>query len=209
MLNSNTKTEMANALSHGVGLLFTLMAAPVAIGFAIKNHPVSIVFAVAFYCFTMLLMFTFSTLYHAFQNPEAKPLLRIFDHISIFFLIGGSYTPFVVQFTSASTATWFLWLQWILIGLGILKKIYFTGQYRLLSSLVYIGIGSMVFLLGGAFWESLPAKVIILLALGGAFYLIGVIFYQNQKIPYNHFIWHVFVLVACIAHYAAVLLTVL
>jgi len=145
---SEIKTEMANALSHGMGILQTVVASPVLIATVIpKNNP-TLTFGVAFYCFTILLMFTFSTLYHAFSNTLVKKTLRIFDHISIFFLIGGTYVPFVILFTSPQTAFWFLIIQWTLIALGVIKKVFFTGQFRLLSTLIYIFIGCLVFFLG-------------------------------------------------------------
>jgi hemolysin III len=202
---ASLKAEIANSLSHGFGILFAVIASPLLISLATKNNNDSFVFAVAFYSFTMLLVFTTSTLYHAFDNPKVKKTLRMFDHISIFFLIGGSYVPFVVKYTPNNTAVWFLSIQWTLIALGIIKKIFFTGKFRLLSSLIYIFIGSMVVFLGTDFWHSIPQKAIYFIIAGGLSYLIGVIFYQNRKIPYNHFIWHMFVLAAAILHWVGVL----
>jgi hemolysin III len=205
---SEIKTEFANALSHGFGILFTIVAAPVLITLSIQKSNPTLTFVVAFYCFSLLLMFTFSTLYHAFANPLVKKNLRIFDHISIFFLIGGSYAPFIVLFTPPQTAFWFFIVQWSLIALGVIKKIFYTGKFRLLSTLLYIFIGSLVLFLGTDFWKQLPEKSIYLLITGGLFYLIGTVFYQNRKIPYNHFIWHLFVFFAAIAHYFGILVAI-
>ncbi|MDZ7935786.1 MAG: hemolysin III family protein [Emticicia sp.] len=205
---SETKTEIANTLSHGLGILLTVVASPVLITRVTQTNNPPLTFGVAFYCFTMLLMFTFSTLYHAFSNPLVKKTLRIFDHISIFFLIGGTCIPFVILFTPHQTASWFLITQWTLITLGVVKKIFFTGQFRLLSTLIYIFIGCLVFFLGSSFWNLMPNKSIYLLITGGGLYLIGTVFYQNQTIPYNHFIWHLFVLFAAFCHYFAVLLAI-
>lgn len=204
---SEIKSEVANSILHGLGILFTIVATPVLVSMASSKASPLLLFAVPFYCFTLLLMFTFSTLYHAFSNPIAKKVLRVFDHISIFFLIGGTYAPFIVLFTPPQTALYFFVIQWTLITLGIVKKIFYTGQFRLVSSLIYIFIGCMVFFLGNDFWGQLPQNSIYLLVGGGASYLIGVIFYQNQKIPYNHFIWHLFVLFAAVLHYFAVLVS--
>jgi hemolysin III len=190
---SEIKTELANALSHGLGILFTIVASPVLVAMVVpKSNPT----------------LTFSTLYHAFDNPLVKKTLRIFDHISIFFLIGGSYAPFIVLCTSPQTAFWFLIAQWTLIALGIVIKVFYTGKYRLLSSINYIFIGCMVFFLGSDFWNNMPEKSIYFLATGGLLYLVGVIFYQNRKIPYNHFIWHLFVLSAAVFIYFGVLVAV-
>jgi hemolysin III len=202
---SEIKTELANALSHGLGILLTIIATPVLITLTVQKSNPTLTLAVAFYCFSILLMFTFSTLYHSFSNPLVKKTLRIFDHISIFFLIGGTYAPFIVLFTPPQTAFWFFIIQWSLIALGVVKKIFYTGKFRLLSTLIYIFIGCLVFFIGSDFWHQMPQKSIYLLATGGLLYLIGVIFYQNQKIPFNHFIWHLFVFLAVVFHYFSVL----
>lgn len=199
------KIELANALSHGFGILLTIITAPILIALAMPKSNPTFTFAVAFYCFTILLMFTFSTLYHAFSNPLVKKTLRIFDHISIFFLIGGTYAPFIVLFTPPKTAFWFFIIQWSLIALGVTLKIFYTGKFRLLSTLIYIFIGCLVFFIGSDFWHQMPQNSIYLLIAGSLLYLIGVVFYQNQKIPYNHFIWHLFVLLAVVFHYYSVL----
>lgn len=205
---SEIRTEMVNALSHGLGILLTVVASPVLIARVVQTNNPTLTFGVAFYCFTILLMFTFSTLYHAFSNPLVKKTLRIFDHISIFFLIGGTYVPFIILFTSSQTAFWFFIIQWTLIALGVVKKVLFTGQFRLISTLIYIFIGCMVIFLGSSFWNLMPENSIYLLIAGGILYLIGTVFYQNQKNQYNHFIWHLFVFFAAFCHYFAVLLAV-
>ncbi|CAH0994706.1 hypothetical protein EMA8858_00818 [Emticicia aquatica] len=205
---SEIKTELANAISHGLGILFTIIASPILIALVVQKSDSILTFSVAFYCFSLLLMFTFSTLYHAFANPLVKKTLRIFDHISIFFLIGGTYAPFIILFTPSNTAFWFFIIQWSLIALGVLKKIFYTGKFRLLSTLIYIFIGCLVFFIDSDFWTQLPNKSIYFLIAGGLSYLIGVIFYQNQKIPYNHFIWHLFVFFAAIFHYFGILVAI-
>lgn len=208
-MNNNyaTKTELANALSHGIGILMTIVGTPLLI-LQIDPNNLTLRFGVGFYCFTLLMMFSSSTIYHAVTEPFIKKNLRIIDHISIFFLIGGSYMPFIILLTPANTAFWFLIVQWSLILAGITLKIFFTGQYRLLSSGIYIFMGCMVFLLGADFWHKIPSVSAYLVLAGGASYIGGVYFYQNQKIPYNHFIWHLFVLLAAILHYLSVFLMV-
>jgi hemolysin III len=196
---------LGNALSHGIGILFAIIASPVLIAIAVQKDNPGLVLTVAFYCFTMLMMFTFSTLYHAFQQPEVKKTLRIFDHISIFFLIGGSYGPYIVLFTSVETAFWFLLVQWVLILIGAFLKVFYTGQFRLLSSMIYLGLGCMVFGLGKSFWQSISSVSMYYLLLGGLFYIVGIYFYQNQKLKNNHLIWHFFVLFAAISIYVSVL----
>ncbi len=200
------KSEIANAFSHGLGIILTLSFGPLLITKAQNTGIKGLGFGVALYCFGLLMVFTFSTLYHAFSNPLAKRALRVFDHISIFFLIGGSYIPFVILFTNSQTAHLFFVIQWSLIALGILKKVFYTGRFRLLSSLIYIFIGCMIFFFDFGFWKRIPNIPFYFVVTGGLSYLLGVVFYQNQKIPYNHFIWHLFVLFAAVCHFVGVYL---
>ncbi len=205
-IKSSKQEEIKNALSHGMGFLLTIVAAPLAIAKAVQTNQANLIFGVTFYCFSLLCMFAFSTVYHAFQDIETKATIRKFDHIAIFVLIGGSYIPFVILYTPVNTAFWFFTSQWTLIALGIIKKFFLTGKFRLLSSIIYIFIGCMVFFLGADFWRQIPSNAINYLVAGGLLYLVGVIFYQNTKIKNNHFIWHLFVLFAAFSHFWAVYL---
>ena len=200
------KSEIANALSHGVGIILIIAFGPLLVVKAQNSEIPHLGLGTAFYCLGLMMVFTFSTLYHSFFNPLAKRALRVFDHISIFFLIGGTYVPFIILFLEPAAAQKFLIIQWSIIGLGIIKKVFYTGRFRLLSSLIYIFIGCMVFFFDMSFWSKIPTVSFYFLLAGGLSYLIGVIFYQNQKIPYNHFIWHLFVLFAAICHFIAVYL---
>jgi hemolysin III len=200
------KAEIANAVSHGIGLILSLAFGPLVVNLAINKEIKHLGFGVSIYFLGLLMVFAFSTLYHAVFNPLAKRALRILDHISIFFLIGGTYIPFIILFTEPATAKMFFTVQWSLIALGIIKKVFYTGRLRLLSSLIYIFIGSMIFFFDPAFWGRIPEVPFYFLVAGGLSYLVGVIFYQNQKIPYNHLIWHLFVLFAAVFHFVAVYL---
>ncbi len=200
------KSEIANAFSHGLGIILTMSFGPLLITKAQNNGINGLGFGVAIYCFGLLMVFTFSTLYHAFSNPLAKRVLRVFDHISIFFLIGGSYIPFVILFTEPNIAQSFFIVQWSLIALGIIKKVFYTGRFRLLSSLIYIFIGCLIFFYDSDFLKRIPIIPFYFVLAGGLSYLLGVIFYQNQKITYNHFVWHLFVLFAAICHFVGVYL---
>ncbi len=192
--NFSEAHERANALSHGIGAAAALGMFPV---FWAKFASFSeIHFSILLYFFSILFMLISSTAYHAIKNPKLKPRLRVFDHIAIFFVIGATTLPFVVKFASPEKAQLFAVVQWSLIGLGSILKIFFTGRYRLFSSLIYILIGAMVLTLGIDFWSSIPDVSFYAILAGGLLYLIGVFFYQNRKIPFNHFIWHLFVLAA-------------
>jgi hemolysin III len=198
------RIEMANALSHGVGLILVLAFSPLLFLKAQHSAIPHLPLAISLYVFGLLMVFTFSTLYHATQQAEVKGLLRIFDHISIFLLIAGTYLPLVLLHADPVRAQWLLRIQWIVILAGLINKIWFTGRFRLLSSLVYIGLGVMVLAMGEQFWSSLPDLSFYFLVGGGAMYLLGVVFYQIRQWQYNHFIWHLFVLAAAVLHFLAV-----
>lgn len=195
---------MANAISHGIGIIAVLAFSPLLFLKANSQNSNLILPAISAYVFGLLMVFTFSTLYHATFEPTAKKILRIFDHISIFLLIGGTYFPFVVLYAEPERAKWFLGIQWTIILVGIINKIFFTGKFRLLSSLIYIGIGAMVLGIGQGFWQNMPVLSVYFLIGGGLLYVVGVYFYQNQNIKYHHFIWHLFVLGAAKLHFLAV-----
>lgn len=202
------KTELANALSHGIGIILILAFSPLLFFKAYESGIPFLTAAVSFYVFGLLMVFTFSTLYHATENPAAKSILRIFDHISIFLLIGGTYLPLVLLHADPVRAKWLLTVQWVVISAGIVNKVLFTGRFRLLSSIVYIGLGGMVLAIGEKFWADLPLTSFYLLTGGGLLYLFGVLFYQIRTWQYNHFIWHLFVLAAAILHFLSVLFAI-
>ena len=198
------KIELANALSHGIGIILILAFSPLLFLKAHQSGVPLLTAAVSFYVFGLLMVFTFSTLYHATENPVAKSILRIFDHISIFLLIGGTYLPLVLLHADPVRARWLLMIQWVVIVAGVINKALFTGRFRLLSSLVYIGLGVMVLAMGEKFWSELPPLSLYLLVGGGLMYLFGVLFYQIRSWHYNHFIWHLFVLAAAILHFLCI-----
>ncbi len=192
--NFTPSHERANALSHGIGALIAICLIPV---FCLKFEEIKVLhFSIALYFFSILFMLFSSTAYHAVKKQSLKPKLRVLDHIAIFFVIGATTLPFVVQFANPEKARFFAISQWTLIGLGSLLKVFFTGRFRLFSSIIYTLIGAMVLTLGTDFWSSIPDFSFYAILAGGALYLIGVFFYQNRNIPYNHFIWHLFVLAA-------------
>ena len=197
---------MANALSHGLGILLVLAFSPLLFIKAhlseIKNLPL----AIGVYVLGLLMVFTFSTLYHATVNLSIKKILRVFDHISIFILIGGTYLPLVLLHADPTRAKYLLTIQWLIILAGIIKKVFFTGRFEALSTSVYVVLGIMTLGTGKTFWQSLPTSSLYLIVAGGLMYLIGVVFYQNRKLAYGHFIWHIFVLTAAILHFLAIYL---
>lgn len=205
MSNYTRKQEIANIITHAAGILFGVVAVPALLYAAVKNQAPAIqLTALAIYCFSLLLVFSTSTIYHSITKPKLKKLWRSIDHIAIFFLIAGSATPIVVRYVPEGTATTFLIIQWSLVLAGTIFKLFFTGKYRLVSTLIYIAMGMLPLIIGAPLWNALPMAVYTAIIVGGAFYLTGTFFYMSKKLTYSHAIWHVFVLGGSIAHFAAI-----
>ena len=206
--HSTLRLEIANSITHGIGIIFGIAALPVLSAIAAhKDHTVAVVGA-AIYGFSFILLFTFSTLYHAFQNPKVKAVLHVFDHISIYFLIAGTYTPFLLNYMMNTTGIVMLSVLWGLTLIGISFKIFFTGRFNYVSTVIYLGMGWILLFSGRQFFAAIPGPVLTMIIIGGLLYSIGVIFYLWEKLYYHHVIWHLFVLAAAICHYVAVLLMV-
>jgi hemolysin III len=202
------RLEIANSITHGIGIIFGIAALPVLSALAAKKDNTTAVIGAAVYGFCFLLLFSFSTLYHAFQHPRAKKIMHVFDHISIYFLIAGTYTPFLLNYMLNSTGITMLCVLWGLTVLGILFKIFFTGKFNFLSTLVYVGMGWILLFSGRKFFAAVPWPVLIMIIIGGVLYTLGTVFYLWEKLYYHHVIWHLFVLAAAICHYVAVLLMI-
>jgi hemolysin III len=198
--------DFTNALIHGIGILFGISALPVLAAIAVKTGSISAILGVTVYAFGFLMTFTFSTLYHSVRDVATKKNLRILDHISIYILIAGTYTPFLLMYMPDSFGITLLVVQWSLVVIGIVFKLLYTGKFKIFSTLVYIAMGCLLFVGGKTFFVILPTSALVWLVIGGGLYIFGCIFYLNKKISYHHAIWHLFVLSAAICHYVAVLL---
>ena len=200
--------EIVNSMIHGFGMLFGIISIPVLTAIAAKTANVTAIVGASIYGFCFLMLFTFSTLYHSFQQPQVKRTLEIFDHISIYFLIAGTYTPFLLIYLNDTFGITLLCILWGLTLLGIFFKIFFTGRFDIISVIIYISMGWILVVGGRRFFSALPTDVLIFVIAGGVLYSIGIIFYLWQGFKWNHAIWHFMVLVAAISHYVAVLLAI-
>lgn len=202
------REERLNALTHGVGILLGL------VGFYLlweqnRNTTFYSVFSVLVYSCSIILLFTASTLYHLVNAKQLKTRLRILDHISIYYLIAGTYTP-VALITLADGNGWLIfYLIWALAIGGTLLKIFFTGKFEVLSLMLYLIMGWMIVFDLSNLIDKTTTKGLFLIFLGGAFYTLGIFFYVVRKIPYNHLIWHIFVLGGAISHWFYVYLEVI
>ncbi|MBK9254422.1 MAG: hemolysin III family protein [Saprospiraceae bacterium] len=196
------KEEKANTITHAAGLLLMVLSAPLLINKMIEGGAWLITGGLSF-CFGALFVFLSSTFYHLSIHESKKKLWRTIDHIAIFFLIGGTYTPFILKYYPTSDGMKFLALHWILILTGIIFKVFYTGKLEIVSTLMYVFLGWMVVFIYQPITSNMNDNVFMWLMIGGISYTIGVIFYIWEKLPYNHSIWHLFVLGGCFGHYAA------
>lgn len=202
----NLEQELANSLTHGVGILFGVVAISLMVTFAVLYGTATEIFAVSLFGGALLLLYTFSTLYHAIQHEKTKGLLRIFDHISIYFLIAGTYTPFLL-IGLGGTLGWVMFgLVWFIAHAGMFFKVFYKTRFPKLSLFLYLGMGWIAVFAAKPIYMNIDPAVIGLLLGGGAFYTIGTIFYINKKIKYAHAIWHLFVLGGTVTHFIGVML---
>jgi hemolysin III len=201
--------EIANALTHGLGAVVSLGAGAVLItltalwgdGWQLAG---AIVFSIA-----LLLLYVASTLYHAIVHPVAKARLKVFDHCAIYLLIAGTYTPFTLVGLRGTTG-WVLFATiWTLAAAGIVFKLFYTGRFKLVSTLIYIAMGWIVVFAIEPLMDALEPWTLAWLFAGGVAYTVGTLFYLSRRIPYSHAIWHAFVLTGSICHFVAVALQVL
>jgi len=207
-LELRIRQELINSLTHGFGILFGIISIPILLAQAAKNDNPQNTIGAAIYGFSFLMVFTFSTLYHGFQQANIKRLMKIFDHISIYFLIAGTYTPFLLIYMNNSLGLTLLITLWVLTFLGTIFKCFFCGRWEIFSTIVYLAMGWIMLVAGRSFFANMPSTVITLIITGAALYTMGVVFYIREKYFYSHAVWHSFVLVAAICHYVAVLIAV-
>ena len=201
--------EIANSVSHGIGVGLSIAALALLVTFAsLMGDPWRIV-SFSIYGATLILLYLSSTLYHGFKRPTLKRLFRVFDHAAIYLLIAGTYTPFLLV-TMRGAWGWSLFgIIWGLAVTGIVTTVLFMERLRILSVLTYLGMGWMVVIAIRPLVDSLPFGGMVLLAIGGVLYTLGVVFYILKRIPFNHAIWHLFVLGGSISHFFSILLYVL
>lgn len=202
------KQEIVNSIIHAFGIFFGIISIPILTALATKNANVTGIVGASIYGFCFLMLFTFSTLYHSFQQPQVKRVLEILDHISIYFLIAGTYTPFLLIYLNNSFGITLLSVLWGLTVLGIFFKIFFTGRFEIISLIIYILMGCILIVGGRIFFTELPTDVLIFILIGGGLYIVGIIFYLWEGFTWHHAVWHFFVLAAAVCHYVAVLLAV-
>ena len=202
------RQELVNSIVHGFGILFGIICIPILIALSAKTDNINAIIGSGIYGFCFLMVFTFSTLYHGFQHEKVKHTLKIFDHISIYYLIAGTYTPIVLIYNNNSFGITLLCVLWSLTVLGTIFKIFYCGRWEIISTGVYLLMGWSMLAGGNEFFLRMPDTVLHMVVAGGVVYSVGTVFYLWDKYTYSHAIWHLCVLAAAICHFVAILLSV-
>ncbi|NKI33542.1 PAQR family membrane homeostasis protein TrhA [Croceivirga thetidis] len=191
--------EKWNTYSHAIAIPLSI------IGFFILlmkfEENSRLFFPVIIYSLSLILLFSASTIYHFIDNPPLKKKLRILDHISIYYLIAGTYTPFCMALLMESKGSLLLYLVWGIAIFGTLLKILFTGKFEIFSLTLYGIMGWLVIIDLPYLISNTSSNLLLYLTLGGVCYTFGIIFYANNRIPFGHVIWHLFVLGGAIFHW--------
>lgn len=196
--------ENLNVISHGFGLVLSGIVFPFlvvkAFSFPGFWKPASFII----YGLSLLILYAASTFYHAAKNPKKRRKLNIFDHAAIYVLIAGSYSPFCLVGLDSNLGWYMFIFVWLFALIGVILKLFFTGKFDKISTAMYLLMGWQVMFFIKPLVQSLSAEGLQYLIAGGVFYSVGAILYSIKKIPYNHFIFHVFVLLGSISHFIAI-----
>ena len=204
-----TSEEVANALTHGLGALLSVVGLTMLVVYAVMEKDPWRIVSVSIFGSTLILMYGASTLYHAIPHSHVKRWLRVCDHCAIYLLIAGTYTPFMLVSLRGPWGWSIFGVVWGIAAAGCLFKAFSSDGYHQrwwhwVSSAVYIAMGWVVLIAFKPVVQSLPAGAVWLLFIGGLSYTGGVLFFMWERLPYNHAIWHLFVLSGSIAHFLAV-----
>ena len=197
--------ELANALTHGLGATAALAGGAVLVTLAAMYGDAwqlggAIVFGIC-----LLLLYVASTLYHAIQHPVLKARLKVFDHCAIYLLIAGTYTPFTLIGLRDGPGWWMFAAIWTLALAGVAFKLFFTGRFKLLSTIVYVAMGWLVLAAIMPVFRALDGWTFGWLLAGGISYTLGTFFYHRPSMRYSHAIWHMFVIAGSVCHYVSVM----
>jgi hemolysin III len=201
--------EIANSVTHGIGAGLSIAGLTLLVVLAAIYGDVWRVVSFSIYGSSLVLLYLASTLYHSIQHPKVKQVLRIFDHSAIYLLIAGTYTPFTLVSMRGPWGWTMFGVVWGLALLGIAFKTVFIGRYEKLATAAYVLMGWLVVVAFKEMMVAIPPGGVAWLMAGGVVYTLGVLFYAWQKLPYNHAIWHLFVLGGSTCHFFAILFHVL
>ena len=201
--------ELANSLTHGLGAVMGVAALVVMVSLAVLHGSARHVVGAAVFGSALILLYTMSTLYHAFRGDRVKRVFKILDHNSIFILIAGTYTPLCLVTLQGGWRWSILGVIWSLAALGIVVKSIFIGRMGWLSLAIYLGMGWIAVIAIRPLAQALPLGGLAWLFGGGLFYSLGTAFYVWKNLKFHHAVWHLFVLAGSLCHVMVVLLFVI
>ena len=196
--------ELMNWISHSLGILFVVPAGSWLLYTSWQTQTWQGFIAVLVFILGFLILYSSSSLYHYMVDHPRRSLFRKLDHISIFIMIAGTYTPFLVIYLDNFIGKLYLTILWFLVVGGTIYKLYLLGKYRWISLLLYLFMAWILVFNFKAFSSALPVLSLKWLFVGGLFYMLGIVFYVWKRLPFNHFIWHLFVFGGSLSHFIAV-----
>jgi len=201
--------ELANAITHGVGLVFSIIGFVILLALAMMRGGPWQIAGCAIYGVTLVCLYAASTLYHSVLSPRFKRALLIFDHCAIYSLIAGTYTPFLLVNLRGPWGWSLFGVMWGLALGGILFKLWFVDHFPIMSTSFYVLMAWAGVVAVKPVLAHVPAAGLFWLVVGGLMYMLGVVFYASKRIPHHHAIWHIFVMGGSTCHYVAVLYAVI
>ncbi|MFN2400627.1 MAG: hemolysin III family protein [Gemmatimonadaceae bacterium] len=196
--------EIANSVSHGVGLVAALAATPFLIAHAASSGSAAFIVGACVFSATMVLLYLASTLYHALPRGKAKRVFQVIEHSAIFLLIAGTYTPFTLGVLRGAWGWTLFALVWSLAAVGVLMRVEGGVRHPAFPLILYLAMGWLMVVAIRPLWLRVPLSGLLWLLLGGVAYTAGVAFYAAKRLRYGHFVWHLFVLAGTTCHFIAV-----
>jgi len=200
--------ELVNGLTHGTGAVLSAAGLVVLVVLACLHGTTPHIVSCSVYGTTLLLLYTASTLYHTVRSPNLKHIFKVIDHSCIYLLIAGTYTPFTLVTLQGSLGWTLFGLIWALAAAGIVFQIFFVYRFKILATVAYVLMGWVAVVAVKPLLEALPSGGFAWILAGGLVYTVGALVYLIKQLPYNHALWHLFVLGGSACHYVAVLLYV-
>ena len=201
--------ELFNGITHGTGMVLSIAALVLLIVFSSIYGSAAHIVSCTIFGVTLTLLYTASTLYHSAQKPQAKKVFKIFDHSCIYLLIAGTYTPFLLVTLRGALGWTMFGIIWFLAVSGVVLKVFFVHRFRIISTVAYVLMGWIIVIAIKPLADSLPSGGLVWLIAGGMAYTLGVVFYAWKRLPFNHAIWHLFVLAGSTCHFIAVIFYVI
>ena len=197
--------EIANSITHGIGAALSIAALVILVVLASRRGDAWRIVSFSIYGASLILLYMSSTLYHSFVNPKIKNIFRILDHSAIYLLIAGTYTPVTLTLMRGAWGWTLFGLAWGMAIGGIIITALLLDKLKSLLVLSYVAMGLLVVIAIKPMMQMVPRGMITWLFIGGACYLLGIIFYLWKRLPYHHPIWHIFVLGGSISHFLGIL----